>query len=367
MASTTFTDGITPVPASWLNDVNTVTYTGTFFSNGAFGTGARLTGAVAPALSVSNGVNNYTQVYIYNPTNGTSASADFAAYANNSTATSGFVDIGFSSQTYADASYTVTGANEAYILGSAPSGSGKTGNLVVATDSTGTANAIQFYTGGFNQLKTAWKMQIDSSGVNAPALVTTTQSPGDNSTKVATTAFVTAAVAGGGSYVTLTGNQTIAGIKTFTSQPVFPVQSMIRVNTANGFGTTDTRIRRFSNITNGVNGAVIQGSDITVSDTAANGTVFTIVTSGVYSISYSVDWTPAGTGGLSLNSTELTTDLTGVTNLGSRIAIGGSAGSQPTVVSWTGYLVAGDKIRPHTDGTGAAQANRNTLTITRVS
>jgi len=47
--------------------------------------------------------------------------------------------MGFTSQTYADASYTVTGQNEAYLFGSAPSGSGKTGNLVLATDSTGTA------------------------------------------------------------------------------------------------------------------------------------------------------------------------------------------------------------------------------------
>jgi len=189
MATTNFVDGTTPVIASWLNDVNAATYTG------KFGTGALLGGLTNPIISASLGANNYVQNYIYNPTNGTSASADFAAYANNSTPTTGFADMGFTSQTYADASYTVTGQNEAYLFGSAPSGSGKTGNLVLATDSTGTTNAIQFYVGGFNQLKTAWKMQIDSTGVNAPALTTTTQTAGDSSTKVATTAFVTTAVA----------------------------------------------------------------------------------------------------------------------------------------------------------------------------
>jgi hypothetical protein len=190
MASTNFVDGTTPVIASWLNDVNAATYTG------KFGTGALLGGLTNPIISASLGANNYVQNYIYNPTNGTSASADFAAYANNSTPTTGFADMGFTSQTYADANYTVTGQNEAYLFGSAPSGSGKTGNLVLATDSTGTANAIQFYTGGFNQSKVSYKMQIDSTGVTAPALFTTTQTAGDNSTKVATTAFVTTAVAG---------------------------------------------------------------------------------------------------------------------------------------------------------------------------
>lgn len=190
MASTTFVDGTTPVVASWLNDVNATTYTG------KFGTGPLLGGLTNPIVTASLAANNYVQNYIYNPTNGTSASADFAAYANNSTANTGFVDIGFTSQTYADANYTVTGANEAYLLGSAPVGSGKTGNLVLATDSTGTANAIQFYAGGFVQLKNAWKMQIDSTGVSAPALTTTTQTVGDNSTKVATTAFVATAVSG---------------------------------------------------------------------------------------------------------------------------------------------------------------------------
>jgi hypothetical protein len=71
--------------------------------------------------------------------------------------------MGFTSSTYADATYTVTGPNEAYVFGSAPSGASKTGNLVYATDNTGTENAHQFYVGGFTQAKSAWRAQITST------------------------------------------------------------------------------------------------------------------------------------------------------------------------------------------------------------
>jgi hypothetical protein len=47
--------------------------------------------------------------------------------------------------------------------------------LVIATDSTGTANSIQFYTNGFSQAKSAAKMVIDGSGnvmIGAPTNTT---------------------------------------------------------------------------------------------------------------------------------------------------------------------------------------------------
>jgi hypothetical protein len=50
---------------------------------------------------------------------------------------------------------------------SAPSGTSTTGNLVYATDSTGTQNYHQWYVGGFNQNKSNWKAQIDSTGLKA--------------------------------------------------------------------------------------------------------------------------------------------------------------------------------------------------------
>jgi hypothetical protein len=158
--------------------------------NGSYlqvGGGSTLGGTTNPIAAFTQSANGYVQTYIYNASTGGSGSSDFVAYTDNSTDAHGWADIGYTSSTYNDASYSVTGPNEAYVLGSAPSGAGKTGNLVYATDSTGTANAHQWYIGGFNQAKGAWKMQLTSTGLqlaNALAVsygglgITTTPSNG---------------------------------------------------------------------------------------------------------------------------------------------------------------------------------------------
>jgi hypothetical protein len=61
--------------------------------------------------------------------------------------------MGITSNTYSQAGYNTTGRNEGYLLMSAPSGSGTSGNLVIATDTTGTYNSIEFYANGYNQSK----------------------------------------------------------------------------------------------------------------------------------------------------------------------------------------------------------------------
>jgi len=146
-----------------LDGTNGITAPGTE----TFGDGTALGGATNPIVSMTKGANNYVQGYIVNNTNGTSSSSDFVAYPSNGTDTHGWVDMGITSLAYADSVYTVTGPNEAYVFGSAPTGSTGTGNLVFATDNTGTANSIQFYTGGFTQAKSAAKMTINSSGAVA--------------------------------------------------------------------------------------------------------------------------------------------------------------------------------------------------------
>ena len=124
------------------------------------GNQALLGGATNPIIGSTGSANGYIQSYIYNASNSASSSADFVAYPHNGVDTSGWIDIGMTSLSYSDATYSVTGPNEAYLFGSAPSGSSTSGNLVYATDSTGTTNYHQFYVGGFNLAKTAWKMQI---------------------------------------------------------------------------------------------------------------------------------------------------------------------------------------------------------------
>jgi Chaperone of endosialidase len=127
-----------------------------------FGDGTALGGATNPIVSMAKGANNYVQGYIVNNTNGANSSADLVCYPSNGTDSSGWIDMGITGPTFSQAAYGITGANEGYIFMSALSGSGKTGNLVLATDSTGTQNAIKFATGGFGS--TTERMRIDSSG-----------------------------------------------------------------------------------------------------------------------------------------------------------------------------------------------------------
>ena len=118
-----------------------------------------------PIIAATGAANSFIQSYIYNTTNDTSSSADFVAYPNNGLDTSGFIDLGITSLIYADVLYSVTGFNEGYIFMSAPATFGTTGNMVYATDSTGTQNYHQWYVGGFAQSKSAWKMQLTDTGL----------------------------------------------------------------------------------------------------------------------------------------------------------------------------------------------------------
>lgn len=117
-----------------------------------------------PLIRGVNSVNGFTQYGIQNLSAGTSSSSDHITYPDNNTNDlTGFADMGMTSSGFADAAYTVTGQNEAYLFGSAPSGASKSGSLVLATDSTGTNNNIDFYVGGFNKAKTAYSARIVGS------------------------------------------------------------------------------------------------------------------------------------------------------------------------------------------------------------
>ena len=111
--------------------------------------------------------NNYVQTGIQNLTAGANSSADHIAYPDNiSNDGTGFVDIGMTSSVYAQAAYSVTGPNEAYVFGSSPSGApSMTGDLVFATDVNGTSNGMRFYTGGFTKALGAFAMKLTGSGL----------------------------------------------------------------------------------------------------------------------------------------------------------------------------------------------------------
>jgi len=136
--------------------------------------------------------------------------------------------------------------------------------------------------------------------------------------------------------------------------------SSVRLDTASGYGSTaSNKIRRFSNVRDNI------GSDIAYLDSATNGASFTISSAGTYHISFS-DSANSGYIGISKNSSQLTTSIVSI-NTADRLAMETVTGSGETgSVSWNGYLLAGDVIRPHTDASGGGTADRSSFTISKV-
>lgn len=138
------------------------------------------------------------------------------------------------------------------------------------------------------------------------------------------------------------------------------VDSMIRLDTANGTGSTNTRIPRWSSVRE------IKGSGISYLDSATDGSSFVINEAGTYNISFS--WNHASNGatsGISLNSTQLTTDVD-LINPENRLAESISAGvNYDSFCSWSGFLKEGDIIRPHLRGTTAGVSSRCHFTIAK--
>lgn len=150
------------------------------------------------------------------------------------------------------------------------------------------------------------------------------------------------------------------GTPTFLKQPVLPTQSMVRLQTANGVGSTNTRIPRFSTVITNT------GSDITYADSATLGSSFTINVTGVYSVSYSTSFSAVEQFGLSLNSSQLSTDFGAITAT-DRLSIATvAAAGYLSTVSVCMRFISGDVIRPHI-AASAVSGSAPTFTITRVA
>jgi hypothetical protein len=136
--------------------------------------------------------------------------------------------------------------------------------------------------------------------------------------------------------------------------------SQVRLNTANGKGSTNTVIDRFTNVVENV------GTDITYADSVTLGATFTINTPGVYAITHVGSAVNQYTG-ISLNSTQLTTSIGSIT-ISDVIAIAGNTASgQPVTATTTLRLKAGDVIRPHSTTTADNQPALSLFTITKVN
>jgi len=120
--------------------------------------------------------------------------------------------------------------------------------------------------------------------------------------------------------------------------------SSITLDTANGHGSTNTKVRRFTN-------AVTVGTAMSRATSATDGDSITINEDGLYSIRY-LDYRSGGSGvhGISLNSSQLTTDLHLITASNIVTVQLTPTTTVPNTAAGTIRLVVGDIIRPHTNG-----------------
>jgi hypothetical protein len=152
-----------------------------------------------------------------------------------------------------------------------------------------------------------------------------------------------------------TGAWVIFGVSTTAPR------SELIVNQGSGHGSTNTTIRRFSNVVKN------SGAGITYASSATLGDTFTINEAGVYSISYTDQNSAASTCfGISVNSTQLTTSITGINASNQVMGTCASSGTESNV-SATLALNAGDIIRAHTNGSPDMTAADNKFRITKVN
>lgn len=141
--------------------------------------------------------------------------------------------------------------------------------------------------------------------------------------------------------------------------------SCVRLDTANGYGSTGTKIRRFANERTNI------GNDILYTPSAVNGDSFVIQTSGIYNISYS-EYLPAVAGtntfGITKNASSLNTAISSL-GVSERLSVNRVASSSivnGTTSSWSGFLQIGDIIRGQTDGGVSPDNQYVSFTISKV-
>lgn len=135
-------------------------------------------------------------------------------------------------------------------------------------------------------------------------------------------------------------------------------RSELRLDTANGFGSTNTVIGRFTTTT------LSSGTAMTAADSATLGGSVTINEDGLYNITAIDALSGTGTIGISLNSNQLTTAIFGITAANRLASMSVSSGFSGTV-GCTKRLTVNDVIRFHGDGT--ASSGIRTLIVEKVS
>ena len=136
--------------------------------------------------------------------------------------------------------------------------------------------------------------------------------------------------------------------------------SKVLVSVWNGYGSTNTTIRRYTTIN------VNTGTNITYADSATLGGTFTINATGVYAIVLSGSLNASGSFGITKNSTNLSSAINVLGTPERLSVITVTAASILGNVAWVGTLTSGDVIRCHGDTIGTSTQEAD-FEISRIS
>lgn len=295
-------------------------------------------------LSIStNGGTSYTNYTTANGLGNNTCNSVFVSGSNVCVATSGGVSISSNGGTSYTNYTTAAGIGSNTCLGVFISSS----NIYVGT------------TGGLSISSAVWKR------INAGTGGVLEFDAADNAIDIYET---TSGAAGSTATLTQLIQILIDRIKAYKPIYLNNQPTQWRADTHAGYGSTDTMIPYFTNIR--VNNIV--NSDISVVNNSTNGCKLTINNAGIYSIHFSMISSISGKGflGLSLNSSQLTTPFTTI-NITDRLDIGWNAPvsgeNGANSGHYTGWLAAGDIIRPHTNGHAPADAEYSHINVIKIA
>jgi hypothetical protein len=180
--------------------VNTILYVGANANN--FEDTGSLTDPIA-IFSKAGGASSFAQIAFRNET--ATSSTDIIAYMNNGDDSEGWVGMGITGSAFDDATYGITGPGDGYIFHNTKPGTGRKGNLVLATGDAGEDNKIIFAAGGFASGDT--QMEI-TPGVNVHIEIPTA------STSPSTGALTVVGGVGIQGDINIAGNVTFGGAGT---------------------------------------------------------------------------------------------------------------------------------------------------------
>ena len=180
--------------------VNTILYVGANANN--FEDTGSLTDPIA-IFSKAGGASSFAQIAFRNET--ATSSTDIIAYMNNGDDSVGWVGMGITGSAFDDATYGITGPGDGYIFHNTKPGTGRKGNLVLATGDAGEDNKIVFAAGGFASGDT--QMEI-TPGVNVHIEIPTA------STSPSTGALTVVGGVGIQGDINIAGNVTFGGAGT---------------------------------------------------------------------------------------------------------------------------------------------------------